>query len=90
MKPPYLMTKDEWRAEREKTRPGVQSNLTRASKSQEVARMAAVEHLMFGIGKWIYDKACDGHEWALDCLEYGIYDRHDMIIKKAREEGLID
>ena len=83
------MTKKEWQEEREKTRAGVQSNLTKSSKSEEIARINKLNFLLFGIGKWIYGKACDGEKWALECLEYPTYDRHDMIVKKAKEEGLL-
>jgi len=84
------MTREEWMAERRKTRlNSQQSNYTRQSKSQEVARMGRLIFLLFDIGPWIYKKACGGEEWALDAWEYNCYDPHEMIIKKATEEGLI-
>lgn len=64
-------------------------NYTKKSKNEEVQRLARLEFLLFGIGKWIYDKACNGEEWALEALDYPTYDRYEMIIKKAIEEGLI-
>jgi hypothetical protein len=90
LKPPYLMTREEWYAEKEKTAISHgQMNYTRNSKNEEIARIARLEFLLFGIGKWIYDKACNGEDWALEALEYPVYDRYEMIIKKATEEGLI-
>ena len=90
MKEPYKMTREEWYEEREKCsiKHG-QSNFTRASKNEEVSRMGRLEFLCYGVGKWIYDKACAGEEWALENLEFGIYDTYEMVIKKAKEEGKI-
>jgi hypothetical protein len=90
LKPPYLMSREEWYSEKEKTaiRHG-QLNYTKSSKSEEIARIARLEFLLFGVGKWIYDKACNGEEWALDILEYQIYDRYEMVIRKATDEGLL-
>jgi len=90
MKQPYQMTREEWNAEREKTKISHgQQNYTRNSKSEEVRRMERLNFLLFGIGEWIYNKACNGEQWALDVLDYQYYDKYDMIIKKAQEEGLI-
>lgn len=91
LKKPYLMTREEWNLEKEKTkiRHG-QTNFTRNSKNEEATRISRLEFLLFGIGEWIYKKALKGDEWALDCLDYGIYDRYDTIIKKAKEEGFIN
>lgn len=89
-KPPYEMTREEWKSEKEKCKIlHGQMNLTKGSASQEISRMSRLEFLLFGIGEWIYNKACAGEEWALDALEYGCYDRYDMVINKAKEEGLI-
>lgn len=91
IKPPYLMTREEWYSEKEKTAISHgQMNYTKSSKSEEVARMSRLEFLLFGIGNWIYNKACNGEEWALELLDYPIYDRYEMILKKAKEEGLIN
>jgi len=89
MKKPYLMTKEEWLLEKEKTsiKHG-QLNYTKSSKNEEIQRLKRLEYLLFDIGKWLYDKAFT-EEWALDAIDSGIYDRYDMIILKAKEEGLI-
>ena len=47
---PWQMTRKQWDAEREACRANiVQSNFTRASGSQAVARMERLEFLMFGV-----------------------------------------
>ena len=87
-KPPYLMSREEWEAEREKCHiQHGQMNLTKASASQEIARITSLEYLCYGVGEWIYNKAFT-EEWALEALEYS-YDTYEMIIKKAKEEGKI-
>ena len=88
-KPPYLMSREEWKAEVEKNKVNwVQTNYTRHTASQEVRRLNRLTFLYFGVGKWLYDKACEGEEWALECIDYS-YDTYNMVIKKAKEEGLL-
>ena len=92
MKQPYEMTREEWLGEREKCQIAHgQQNLTRLSVSEDIARTGRLEFLMFGIGKYIYDKAVKGEEWALEALEYGrsAYDPYEVIMMKAKEEGLV-
>lgn len=89
MKQPYLMTREEWLLEKEKTsiKHG-QVNYTKSSKNEEIQRINRLEYLLFGVGKWIYNKAFT-EQWALDAIDSGIYDRYDMVILKAKEECLI-
>lgn len=91
MKEPYLMTREEWYTEKEKTKvKHGQTNYTRSSKSEEIQRMARLEFLLFGVGEWIHNKACNGEGWAIEILENPIYDRYHMVIKKAKEEGFLN
>ena len=84
------MTREEWNEEREKTKiKHGQKNLTKNSKNEEVARMQKLEFLLYGIGEWIYKKACKGDLNAIELLNNPTYDRYDTIIKKAKEEGNI-
>jgi hypothetical protein len=88
-KPPYLMSREEWKAEvKENKANWVQTNYTRHTKSQEISRLNRLIFLYFDVGEWLYDKACKGEEWAQECLDYS-YDKYAMIIKKAKEEGLL-
>ena len=91
MKEPYLMNREEWTTEYDSSRvdgmPRYNSN--GSGRGETVSKLNKMEYLLFGIGKWIYDSAVNGEEWALECLEYNIYDKYEMVIKKAKEENLI-
>lgn len=76
MKEPYLMTREEWYAEKEKTaiRHG-QCNYTKNSKNEEVLRIERLQFLLFGVGEWLYKKAYT-ENWALEAIDTGYYDRY--------------
>lgn len=87
-KQPYLMTKSEWREEFEKCQISHgQMNFTRSSASNEIHRINKIIFLCFGVCEWICKKAIT-EEWAKEAIEYG-YDTYDMIIIKAKEDGLL-
>jgi len=90
MKKPYEMTREEWNSEYESNKPDgmPRFNSNGAGRSDTIRKLSNMEFLLYGVGKWIYDKACIGEEWALECLEFQIYDKYDMIQKKYNEEKL--
>jgi hypothetical protein len=86
------MTREEWKAAFEaNTIDGnpIHNAANKAARNASLRKLAEKERLLYGIGKWIYQKACDGEEWALEAYEYQVFDRYDMVIKKAKEEGKI-
>jgi len=88
-KPPYLMTREEWKKEMDKATPDgmPRYNAGGAGRSDTIAKLERKEFLCYGVHKWIYDKACEGIQWALEIWEFEIYDKYEMILKKAIEEG---
>ena len=81
------MTREEWMVEREKVRPEiVQSDYTRNSKSEAVSNMDRLRFLLYNIGSWIWNAALQGEDWAIEALEYGMYDRWEMVKRKRSEE----
>lgn len=91
-KHPWQMTYEEWSAEYDKLKCSwVPGNYTRASKSQEVDRMSRIIWLHFDVGRWIYEKAMEGYQWALDEIDFPSRgkEKHELIVRKAVEEGLL-
>lgn len=91
MKPPYLMSREEWRSECEKYRSqgsGL-SRFTKGCASEQINKITQLQFLYFGVNEWLYNKALAGDKRALSKLDYG-YDAYDYIILKAKEQQLIE
>lgn len=86
------MSRGEWLKLREENRTDgmPRSRFTKhCSKSDTIQKLNMLEYLNFGIGKWVYDQAVLGAEWALEDLNYGIHDPYKRVIEKAKFEGLL-
>jgi hypothetical protein len=63
-------------------------NANGSGRSETNAKLNRLEFLGFGVHAWLYQKAEAGDAEALEAIEYG-YDKYSMIIRKAKEEGLL-
>ena len=91
-KQPYEMSREEWQFEYNQCRADGMPRHNGANKSarnDSLRKLERMQFLLFGIGKWIYDLACKGEDFALEAFESQIYDNYDMVIKKATMEGIL-
>jgi hypothetical protein len=90
MKAPYLMSRTEWNEKRESLK--VQGSgifkAHRANIAAEVKRINDLIYLHFNVQHWLHERAVQGNEEALELLLFG-YDVYDLVLVKAKEEGLI-
>lgn len=88
---PYLLSREDWsRAIELNTPDGMpRYNSNGAGRSGSLSKIENKIKLLFNVHKWLYDKAMLGDEEAAECVETGIYDKYEMIIKKAKEQKLI-
>jgi hypothetical protein len=91
LKQPYEMTREEWKQAKSEVRADgmPRYNANGAGRGDTISKLSRLEFLGFGVQAWLYQKAEAGDEEALEAIEYGIYDQYSMIIKKAKEEGLL-
>lgn len=87
-KPPYEMSREEWKKEMDLATPDgmPRYNSNGSGRTETIRKLERKAFLLYGVGKWIYEKAEKGEEWALDALEYNIYDTYQMILNKRAEE----
>ena len=89
IKEPWQMSRDKWERAVDDLRVchGFSALPTKASGSQETARIGELERLFFGVCGWLMEKALKGDTEALEMVEFNIYDKYEQVIKKAKEEG---
>jgi hypothetical protein len=90
VKQPYEMTKKEWLLEMDKATPdGMPRYFGKNGRSNTISQINRNIFLCFGVSEWLHEKALQGCDFAIEALEYNIYDKYSMILLKAKEEGLI-